>query len=424
MSYIADLRTLLRGRDFRRLFGTRLTSQLSDGWFQVALAGLFFFSPERATTAHGVAGAFAVLLLPYSVLGPFVGVLLDRWRRRQVLVRSNLLRAVMVLAVAGIIAADLRDLVLYTAVLAALAVNRFYLAALSAGLPHVVERDELVMANAVTPTSGTVAFVTGLGTGFVARTVLGGDTQVLVLAAMGYLASAWVAARMHPDRLGPLDGLDPVPLRVAARQVLDGLVEGARHVWAHRAARDALGAMTAMRFAYGLSFIAVVLLMRNFFNDPAHPDEGLADLALVFLTSGLGFFAAALVTPAATRWWGIRGWVVGCLAAAAAVNATLVPWLQRGWIIAVGFLVGLAAQGVKICVDTIVQETIDDGFRGRVFSFYDVLFNIAFVSAAAIAALVVPSDGSARWLYGAIGGVYAAAALAYAVVTPARPSLR
>jgi MFS family permease len=418
VTYVADLRTLLRGRDFRRLFGTRLTSQLADGWFQVALAGLFFFSPERATTAHGVAGAFAVLLLPYSLLGPFVGVLLDRWRRRQVLVRSNVLRAVMVVGVAAIIAAELRDLVLAIAVLATLAVNRFYLAALSAGLPHVVEREDLVMANAVTPTSGTLAFVSGLGTGYVARTLLGSDTRVLLLAAVGYLASAAVAARMHPDRLGPLEGLAPVPLRVAAAAVLRGLVEGARHVWAQHPARDALGAITASRFAYGLSAIAVVLLMRNFFNDSARPDDGLADLALVFLTSGLGFFAAALITPAATRWWGIRGWVIACLGGAAVVNATLVPWLLRGWIIAASFFVGVAAQGIKICVDTVVQESIEDGYRGRVFAFYDVLFNVAFVAAAAIAALVVPSDGSARWLYGAIGAVYAVAALAYAVVTP------
>ena len=47
-------------------------------------------------------------------------------------------------------------------------------------------------------------------------------------------------------------------------------------------------------------------------------------------------------------------------------------------------MLGVAAQGSKICVDTIVQESVDDAYRGRVFSFYDVIFNIAFVSAAAL----------------------------------------
>jgi MFS family permease len=420
VSYVGDLAILLRGRDFRRLFGARLTSQLADGWFQVALAGLFFFSPEQQATVQGVAGAFAVLLLPYSIVGPFVGVLLDRWRRRQVLVRANVLRTAMVLGVAAIVVSGAPDVTVYVAVLATLAVNRFYLAALSAGLPHVVARDELVMANAVTPTSGTLAFVAGLGTGYVARTLFGADSRVLVLAAGGYLLSAWVAARMHPDVLGPENGLDRAATRAAMARVARGLVEGARHVWRREPARHALGAMTAMRFAYGLSVIAVVLLMRNYFNDPRRPDDGLADLALVFLSSGLGFFAAALVTPAATRRLGTRGWIVVCLAAAAVVDVTFVPWLEQGWVVVGAFLVGLASQSVKICVDTVVQETIDDGYRGRVFAFYDVLFNVAFVSAAALAALVVPSDGSGRWLYGLIGCVYGAAAAAYAVVGTSR----
>ena len=46
------------------------------------------------------------------------------------------------------------------------------------------------------------------------------------------------------------------------------------------------------------------------------------------------------------------------------------------------FALGLSAQGVKICVDTLVQLNIDDAYRGRVFSLYDVLFNLVFVAAA------------------------------------------
>ena len=150
-TYLSDLATVLRGRDFRRLFATRLISQASDGAFQVALASLFFFSPERAATAEAAAAAFAAALLPYTLVGPFAGVLLDRWRRRQVLLRSNLLRAVMVLGVAALVATGTVGPLLYIAVLACLSVNRFFLAGLGASLPHVVPRDQLVMANAVTP---------------------------------------------------------------------------------------------------------------------------------------------------------------------------------------------------------------------------------------------------------------------------------
>ena len=145
MSYAGDLRAVVRHRDFRRLFATRLTSQAADGGFQAALASLFFFSPERQTSAGSVAAAFAVLLLPYSVVGPFAGVLLDRWRRRQILVVANLLRAAMVLGVAELTFADVGGVPLYVAVLACLSVNRFFLAGLGASLPHVVPPERLVI---------------------------------------------------------------------------------------------------------------------------------------------------------------------------------------------------------------------------------------------------------------------------------------
>ena len=90
MHVVAELRRLLALTGFRRLFAVRLTSQAGDGMFQVGLATLFFFSPESAGTATGVAAAFAVLLLPFTVVGPWAGVLLDRWRRRQVLLVGNL----------------------------------------------------------------------------------------------------------------------------------------------------------------------------------------------------------------------------------------------------------------------------------------------------------------------------------------------
>src|SRR5258708_12472439 len=98
-----ELRAVLRGRASRRLYATRLISQLSDGIFQVALAGFVFFSPEQQTSPARAATAFAVLLLPYSVVGPFAGVFIDRWSRRQILLFSPLVRAVLVCAVAALL---------------------------------------------------------------------------------------------------------------------------------------------------------------------------------------------------------------------------------------------------------------------------------------------------------------------------------
>jgi MFS family permease len=425
VSFVGDLRAVLRLRDFRRLYATRLTSQTADGMFQVALASLFFFSPERATSAAGVAAAFAVLLLPYSLVGPFAGVLLDRWRRRQVLVRANLLRAVMVLGVAALILAGVTGPVLYAAVLACLSVNRFFLAGLSAALPHVVPRPELVMANSVSTTSGSIVAILGGGIGFGLRLLLGEgpgtDATIIAIAAGVFVLAALVAALMDPDLLGP--DLDPhrPQTAVALRRVAAGLVDGARHVRDRRPAALSLAAIAAHRLAYGVSTIATILLCRSYFNDPADVNGGIALLGAVFAVSGAGFFVAAVVTPMATARVLKSSWIAICFAGAAAAEYVFVAALSVPLLLLGAFALGIAAQGAKICVDTIVQESIDDAYRGRVFSFYDVVFNMAFVSAAAVAVLVVPSDGYSRPLYAGIATTYALAALGYRAASRRHP---
>ncbi len=416
MSFVGGLRSLLLIRDFRRLFATRLGSQLADGTFQVALTSVFFFSPERQASAGRIAAAFAVLLLPYSLVGPFAGVLLDRWRRRQILVWANAMRAGLVVGVAALVAGGVSGPVLYAAVLACVSVNRFVLAGLSAALPHVVDRGALVIANSVSTTSGTLAALSGAGIGFALRPLLGSgtpaDAWLVVVAAVLYLGASGLAARMHPDLLGPDLAARP-PALAAVRHVAAGMVEGARHVWERRPAGHALAAIAAHRFFYGVSTIAAILLYRNHFNDPADVAAGLAGLATVFAASGLGFLTAAVVTPAATARVGTPRWIVVCFALAAATESPYVLHLSELAVVLGGFVLGFAAQGAKICVDTLVQESVDDDFRGRVFSFYDVLFNVAFVSAAAFAALAVPASGVSAAIYAFIALGYAFTSLAY-----------
>src|SRR6478736_9907141 len=107
---------------FWRLLELRTASQFGDGLFQGGLAGALLFNPERAANPWAVAGAFAVLFLPYSLLGPFAGALLDRWDRRLVLVGANLGRLVLVFGVAGLLAVGAGDL---TILVVALIVNGF-----------------------------------------------------------------------------------------------------------------------------------------------------------------------------------------------------------------------------------------------------------------------------------------------------------
>ncbi|QXJ23035.1 MFS transporter [Actinomadura graeca] len=472
-----ELREILRGRNFRRLYATRLTSQLTDGVFQVALAGYVFFSPERQTTAGKAAAAFAVTLLPYSALGPFAGVFIDRWQRRQILLWTPILRAVLVLFVAGLVMAGEDGVVFFLGVLVVLGVNRFFLAALSAALPHVVRRDHLVTANAFAVTSGTIIAFTGAGLGYLLRRLFGGGTDgtalILVSAAALFLAAGIIATSLPRRLLGPYPSENPYsprnarssedasqggnirPLedaspndqgspagpnamsgrvvaggdldgdvakkgsssttapqvREALGTVLSGLADGGRHIMRRRQAALALGAISFHRLLYGVILIMTLLLCRNTFSDDA--DEGLTTFAVMLGVSGAGYFAAALITPAVVRRISKPAWVA-CLLGGAAASLLLfgLPYTEPAWA-AGAFALGVVSQGVKLCVDTTLQESIDDAYRGRVFAVYDMLFNATFAASAAVAAALLPSDGRAHLALAGVITAYAVGAVVY-----------
>jgi MFS family permease len=142
------------------------------------------------------------------------------------------------------------------------------------------------------------------------------------------------------------------------------------------------------------------------------PEAGLALLGLALGVSGAGFFVAAVVTPWAAGRFGPVRWIALCAAAACVLELALgLPFAVAPMLVA-AFVLGLTTQGAKIATDTIVQSAVDDGFRGRVFSLYDVLFNIAFVGAAGVAALMLPPDGRSSVLVVTVAGVYGAVSLA------------
>src|SRR5207237_5249361 len=66
---VGRARAALRSRDFRLLLGSRFVSQLADGAFQAYLIDrLVFLSPDKQSTAAGVAKAFALLVIPFSLI--------------------------------------------------------------------------------------------------------------------------------------------------------------------------------------------------------------------------------------------------------------------------------------------------------------------------------------------------------------------
>ena len=195
------LRDVLAVRELRSLLAVRMVGQYSDGVFQAALFSAVFFNPERATSASQAAVAFATLLLPYSVVGPFAGVLLDRWRRQRVLRNGNLARAVAIVVFATLLATlGPTSPPVVALALVVVSVNRFILSGLSAALPCVVDQRLLVTANSFTTTLGSGAAAAGGATGVGLTALLGagdlGASRASLVAAGLYVVAAALAGRI------------------------------------------------------------------------------------------------------------------------------------------------------------------------------------------------------------------------------------
>ena len=150
------------------------------------------------------------------------------------------------------------------------------------------------------------------------------------------------------------------------------------------------------------------------------------------VASAVGFGLAAVVTPDGVKRVSKDRWITIWLLIGGVVTLAIGPTFNQYAYLLLGFALGLSAQCVKICVDTTVQQTVDDQYMGRVFSLYDMLFNAAYVLGPAIAVPFLPVTGKSLAVVLVVGVLYLAAAAVYPALTrsadlpaqspPARPT--
>jgi MFS family permease len=392
---------LLRDRKLSRLLRVRWSGQITDGIFQSALASFILFSPERQASAVNAAVAFAVVLLPYSIVGPFVGTLLDRFSRQRAILFSNLVRSGTLLVVAFLIFNGYTGVEITVVVLIAFGVNRLILAGLSAGIPLMTTPKDLISANALAVTGGSVWVVLGGGIGLGIRQLLDGsssadsaDAIIILVGSLGYLVAAFFASLLAKDEIGPR------PHEIVKGSFTQGLIEmreGFQFLRNHADAARGIAAIAIHRGGLTAMTLAALLLERNSFNDPADSEAGLAGLSLTLTIAAVGFVIGALIAPIGVRKVGRHRWMRLSISAASLSALLLVIDRTPVLLAATAFFTALCGQSLKVTNDALVQSKIDDFYRGRVFAVYDVVVNFAIVSGALFAAWILPLSGDS-WL--------------------------
>jgi predicted MFS family arabinose efflux permease len=390
-------REALRSDDFRRLFTIRLVSQSADGLFQAALIASVVFNPEEQSTALGFAIATLIISLPFSIIGPFTGVFIDRWSRRSIMVVAPLLRAALV----WLVLFDAQDapLAFYGGALFVLSVNRFYLATAVAVVPRLVPTEDLLMANSMSIVGGTVALLAGVFVGGWMADLMDSEVLVVALAGVQWVVASFIASRIRSP-LAP-HRLPETGVRDEVGRVLREFAEGIGRLARTPRALAPITSITIDQMGQGI----VLVLSLFVFRDLLEKDVG--SFSNLIGAGGVGVLLGVLTVGKLEERFAKERIVAGAFLIGGIV-LVLVATTITGWsVVLASFAVGLTFAWKKIPVDTMVQEAIPDGYRGRVFAVYDVAYNVSRVIAAFLTIPMLNSIGEA-WSVAIVGLVFIA----------------
>jgi predicted MFS family arabinose efflux permease len=401
---IERARGALRSHDFRRLFGVRLVSQFADGLFQAALIASVVFSPENQSTTVGLFKATLVVSLPYSILGPFVGVFIDRWSRRRILVLAPWLRTA---TVALVLFDPVRQAVpFFAGALIVLSVNRFFLATAQAVVPRLVPGEDLLIANSMATVGGTVALLAGVYVGGQVADAFG--SVGIVLASGGlWLVGSLIASRIRSDLAPHAGPEDPDLLRHEVRRVLAEFRDGIDRLARTPRAIGPIASITLDQIGEGVILTLSLVVFRDRFQ------EGVGSFSNLLGAGGLGVLLGIVTVGALEERFAKERIVAGAFLAGGLVLLAVSLYVTGVSVLVASFAVGTTFAWKKIPVDTMVQESLPDGYRGRVFAVYDVAYNLSRLAAAALAIPLLPLLGDA--------GTVAVVGMVFVAWTPVLP---
>lgn len=362
-----------------RLFDLHAVSIAGDTLVTVGLAGTIFFAVPLGEARGNVALYLLITMVPFAILAPLIGPLLDRVRhgRRYALAATMLGRAIL----AWLIADFLGGFGLYPAAFGLLALSRAYGVARAAAVPRLLpERLGLSQANARGSVYGSLAGLVVLPLGLAAFQI--GPQWPLRVASVIFLVGMVLALRL-PARADsdPPEAVSKMErwARNRRQKTLTG-----------RLVTATLAGSVIHRCIYGFLLIFLAFSIRA----DQLPGLGLEQSTALGVVSGAmvtgTFLAVAAGSRLRIRWpvaWQAAGLaVVAVLAVAATLWPTLVPLVALCLAIAVSS--GLA----KLSVDSAIQEKIDEHRRASAFARSETLLMLAFVAGGAVGLIPFPAQ--------------------------------
>ena len=379
----ASDRSLLRESNFSRLWWGQFFSITGDRFTYLALAGMLFeHSRQEQTASYGALLAVLanVVIAPVLLFAPFTGAWVDRLNLQRVLVVSDTLRALLVLAIPWVYAATGRAEAAFALVFLLFTANVVFLPAKSALVPEIVPRENLLAANSLLAIAGVAA--TGIGA-LVGGLVIDrwGWAVAMRVDAVSYFVSAITLALVRYDAASHHARQLPITLRRYVREV----TEGWRLLRGNAAVSVGILALGAVWYAGGVLHVA----------GNEHVQEAASTPGMVRL--GVLLFAIGAGSGIGTWWINTRGsgrpraavLGGGLVLAGLALVPMATSTLFAVFVVA-ACLAGMFVAPILVLTETVLQQGTELAHRARVFSARDFLMRLTLLA----------SVSSTAWLTG------------------------
>jgi MFS family permease len=378
---------ILRQRNFALLWLGGLISFVGD-WVQFIALPVYVYDLTGSALATG--GMFIAQTAPRLLLGSIAGVFVDRWDRKRTMIVANVLSAAALLLLLPV--HSIADLwLVYLAAFLQASITLFFQPAESALVPTLVGEEQLVYANALTalnweltrliapPLGGLVMALFGLG-------------SVIAIDSVSFLFSAAMIALIAMPSAENVRPTVEHHTHVASawRAVWRELVEGLRLVQRDRLVRALFIVIGVAMVAEGIINVLGFPWLKQVLHGDALTRGWMASAQAVGgLIGGLLIGRVSnLVRPAYLI--GLSGIVLG-LVSLALINVTALPIDASLWLpvaLLLKLLQGVPIMGLFVSVDTLLQQSVADRYRGRIFGAYGAISALTMLGGQVAASLL------------------------------------
>lgn len=355
----AYMRLLREQPDFARLWLAQVISLLGDWFNTIVLSALV--AQFSGGSGLAVSGFLLARFLPPLIIGPFAGVLVDRFDRKRLLILSDVGRAIVTVLMLLALHPD-RLWLIYVLTIIQWSISAIFEPGRSAIMPSLMPRDKLVIANTLSSVTWSVMLAVGAITGGVVALVLGTEAAILI-DAVTFAVSAWLIGQitLHPEYAllnadGDAQGSDKSE---------QGFVDGLRYARRHPATLAALLVKTGQSLG-NVDALMVIYAAELFIMGT----DSTTPLSIMYAAFGFGAVVGPLL---------LNRFNDGSVRIMRRLIIIGFVWMTLGW-----FVMGSAATLPLVSLalilramggstnwtysSVIIQKSVQDNFLGRMFS--------------------------------------------------------